>query len=169
MYRKIGLLVGILIVGLGFCAANAKMPAYDALTGLLVDIKGWEATAAEGSQMNHPMTGEMVSATRDYSKDGATFTANLIGGGPAQMAMMPFAMNFSLDSSDEMVKNEDIDGFKVHRQHYKSDKEGSVVVAISDTAPAAVFVLNYEGLSAEDALEMVKKFPWKKMQKIFSN
>jgi hypothetical protein len=150
---------------LGFLIpAFAQMPAYTELTGLLVDLDGWEAQEATGMNMSGPM-GDMVNALREYEKDGLTISAQIIVGGVAQGTWAPFATGYTIDTPEVLVKSLDVSGYPVGINHDKQENTGAVVVMLKTQKTPGIFVLTYEKLDYEEALSLAQKFSWSRMGK----
>jgi hypothetical protein len=153
------------IVFLGFLLpAYAQMPGYAELTGLLVDLDGWEASNATGMNMSGPM-GDMVNAMREYEKDGGIISAQIIVGGVAQGTWAPFAAGYTIDSPEVLVKSLDVSGYHVGINHDKKENSGAVVVLLNTQKTPGIFVLTYEKLDYKEALSLAQKFSWSAMKK----
>jgi hypothetical protein len=161
----------IIVVILFFSTVSAQagsLPKYSELYRFLVDLRGWKAEQPTGSNMSSPM-GEMVTAERTYHKGSKELHAQIFGGSSAMAAWAPFGMGMTYDSPEEFFKTLSLEGLPAGVIHHKKDNSGTVVVQIKGVTntQGIVFVLNYDKLSYEEAIEIVKKFPLKDIKKAF--
>lgn len=161
--KKFYIFFSAIIVCISFIPAYAEMPGYAELAKLLVDIPGWEASDATGMNMSGPM-GDMVNAVREYEKDDQTMSAQIIVGIAAQGAWAPFEAGYSMDTPEAFVKTMDISGYHVGISHEKIENSGGIVVLLKAEGSSGIFTLAYERMSADDALDLAKKFSWKSME-----
>jgi hypothetical protein len=110
----------------------------------------------------------MVTAERHYEKNGSTITVSIISGVGAYSAWTPFSMGITLDSPDTFMKTLSLKGYPAGVNHNKKDGSGVVVVLIkaADTNSVAL-VLDYKGISPDEAISLVKRFPFKKIEGAF--
>lgn len=163
--KKQLLVIAVLLAVLSCLPAYAQMPNYADLTKQLVDIDGWEAQEATGMNMNGPM-GEMVNAVREYEKNGALISAQIVVGGIAQSTWAPFEAGYSMESPEIVAKTMDVSGHRIGISHDKMEKTGTIVVLLNTKAKNGIFALAYEGLSHEEALDLARKFSWSGMEKV---
>jgi|Deesub1362B_J571_1020462.scaffolds.fasta_scaffold00214_39 hypothetical protein len=161
----------ITVVILLFSAVSVQagsLPKYSELYKFLIDLRGWKAEQPTGSNMSSPM-GEMVTAERTYHKGSKELHAQILGGFSAMAAWVPFGMGMTYDSPDEFFKTFSLEGFPAGVSHQKGDNSGTVVVQIKGVTntQGVVFVLNYNKMSYEEAIDIVKKFPLKEIKKVF--
>ncbi|MBN1636302.1 MAG: hypothetical protein JW920_07295 [Deltaproteobacteria bacterium] len=146
--------------------AFAELPNYSLFTKYLIDLKGWDSGEPTGMNMNGPM-GEMASANRQYTRNDMSLNAQILAGNAAQMAWGPFMMGVTIDSSEELVKTTEHKGYKEGIIYSKKDKSGSIMVPFVGTSIPAAFILEYENMNYETALEIAEQFPWKDIEKVF--
>ncbi len=65
-----------------------------------------------------------------------------------------------IETEDGVLEVVSMDGFTVTKQHDKGGS-GSILVQLDQ---AALFAVNYEGLSADEGMSIAKRFDWKKLQ-----
>lgn len=146
-------------------AGLATAARYEALIPLLVPIDGWKGREPEGIDMDMGGT-RMVQAIREYNAGGRSMTAMLMVGNAAMsQGMMRGTQAGSMETTDVQVTAGPVDGFQVNRHHDKRSGEGAVVVLLGGgQQKAATFILQYAGMSPEEALAAARKFDWPKMK-----
>ncbi|MBN2231859.1 MAG: hypothetical protein JW781_03440 [Deltaproteobacteria bacterium] len=151
----------------GIAAAPAAAAAYDALLPLFIDLPGWNAEPAEGMAMD--MGGSsMVSATREYRRGEAQFSAVMMTGqqAGAMAATVTSQGKMKIETSEVYMAVETIAGFPAYVVRNKQEQSGSITILL-DTNPdsARVFTVGYEHLDADEALTLAKKFDWPQIKK----
>lgn len=142
--------------------AGARAQAYRGLLPLLIDLPGWTGAPPEGVDLT-PQGVAAVSASREYERGDAELTA-LIGVGPT---FAPFQAlgSFQVQTPDHAMRSRTIDGFRVFTTSIAPARAGSVMVAVdpSSTRPTG-FMLQYEGISTDQAVALARRFDWRTMQ-----
>ena len=159
-----GNLVLLVLFSVMVFSQMAAAGQYENLTPLLVNLSGWDAKAPEGMDMDMGSM-KMVQAMREYASGNKSLNAMIIVGN----SMMDQGQKHSenVDSSDYMLKTQNIDGFRVIRQHVKKDAEGAVMVSLSGAdEKGAQFIMQYNGLNPDEALTLAKEFDWEKLKKV---
>lgn len=128
----------------------------------LVDLPGWQAEAAEGASID--MGGiSMVNASRSYSSGGKTLDATIIVGTSAMVQGQVQSVN--VQTAEASVTTAVHDGFTAVNSYDKKEKSGGIVVSLLKKEPnGAMLAVSYAGMTPEAAMEVVKKFDWKKMK-----
>ncbi|MBN1932003.1 MAG: hypothetical protein JW786_10400 [Desulfobacterales bacterium] len=146
------------------CISNvASGASYQTLFPYLIDLPGWSGSEPEG--MNMEMSGmTMVNATRSYTKGDKELTAVIMIGNQAFGLNPAAAGGMKVETSQGKMDFKTIDGFQVQTVYDKEDNSGAVNVILQD-AGGALFTLTFEGLKAEEAFNLVRKFDWEKIQK----
>lgn len=150
---------------LAFLALAALAPSapaaepYQAFIPFLRDLPGWTAETPEGVSMQSS-AGSMVTASRQYVQGDKRLTAALIKG--AETAGIEAAGALSLETTESKMTAETIDGFYVNSNFSKADKTGTVLVVIGG---GALFSIEFENVTLEDALALSKRFDWKAMKR----
>lgn len=149
--------------------APASAARYETFSPLLVDLEGWEGGSVQGMDMaSSGMT--MVSATREYTRDGQQVVANLTisGEGVAlEPEAQPLAQEGKFETPDSLVHTTTVDKFMVTLSHSKQDNTGGVVVPLATYrggTGGATFTLSYDGIGAEEALSLAQQFDWQAMR-----
>ncbi len=155
-------LLSLVIVMVFVFASTVYAADHDALTPLLIDLKGWTADKPEGTSMD--MGGmKMINANRSYAKGENKIEAIVMVGSQAMAYGQMRDTKF--ESSDTRVAVKEIDGFKAQVVYDKKAKSSKVIVSLTQSQTSgAVFTISCKGLSEEKALEIAKKFNWKKMK-----
>ncbi|MBN2417553.1 hypothetical protein JXO52_17080 [bacterium] len=151
--------LAVLFVGLIIPAA--AQDTHVKLYPLLIDLAGWEAAEPEGASMD---MGEfsLITAQRDYTEGDAELRAMFMIG---NNAMLNNDADMTYNSDSESLKTEEIDGFRVLQGYDKEEHSGVVTVFLSHTeTKGALFMLTYRSIPAARALELAKKFNWKKIK-----
>ncbi len=135
------------------------------LKPLLVDLSGW--TAGEPGGMSMDMGGmKITNATRSYESGGKTISSMIIIGTNAMVQSQKETGNVGNASSGGMtMKSEVIDGFQVVRAFDENEGAGSIIVSlVSGQVEGGIFLLSFNGISSNDALEIAKKYDWGAMK-----
>jgi len=142
--------------------ATAHAGDHQALTPLLIDLQGWEAENPEGMSMDMGAM-KMTNATRIYTKGDNSITAMVMIG---NNAMAPGQMQeMNAETTDARMSISEIAGFRVHTGYDKNENAGSVIVFLSQgQTENALFMVSYQGLSEKEAMDLARKFDWKKMK-----
>ncbi|MBN1998625.1 hypothetical protein JW935_13785 [candidate division KSB1 bacterium] len=134
------------------------------LKSLLVDLEGWEAEEADGSSVD--MGGvKVINVARSYSNGDYSLDVTILLG--SNVMILGQTQELNAETEDGKVTTSDIDGFNVIQAFDKTEKDGSIVVTLEKkTAEGAMFIVSYEGISEEEALEIAKKFDWEKIKAV---
>lgn len=144
-----------------FTAVQAM--GFEALVPLLVDIGGYQAEEAQGANVNMGEM-EMVTASRTYSKGEKSIDA-VIMIGPKIMTEARM-QEFSVETQEGKATGKEIDGFTVHLSYDKENKSAAVIVFLAQNdAKGAMFAVTLDGGNENEALEISRKFDWKKLKK----
>ncbi len=154
MLRKVLILLTTLAVFSVSYAVN-----YKELYDFLIDLKGWEASQPSG-QYAKTFFGDMLQVERNYTNKEKSLKVQIIKGSMVMSMWMPFSMVVEQDTPDKYVKTTEIEGFKAGISHNKYDNSGQIIIMV---APTSAFILKYRGMNYEDAVEIAKKFPLKKI------
>jgi hypothetical protein len=172
---KKNLSAGIILLNITFLFLSnlfaQNMPRYGDLFSLLIDLQGWEADDPSGSNLSGAI-GEMVTAEREYRRGEEVLYAHIVGGGPAMGMWAPFETGVILDSEDLLFRIIDFGGFAVGVTHDRKERGGSLIAQLlsgEGDQMGVVFILEYDGMEHQDALEILKSFPLRKMESAFRN
>lgn len=160
MKRKFMVLAMTLALG----AFAGNLPEYKTLCTQLPSIEGWHVSRCDGMKMTNPMFGEVVTASKTYASGDKSVETAVVSGMQAMMMWAPYQSGTQVENDESLMKVETIDGFPVGIAYDKKEHSGGVVVQL---APNAVLVLNYQNMTWEEALDLAKKFDWKKLQSLF--
>ena len=143
----------------GFCAEPS-----DNLKPLLIDLKGWKAEKPEGASIN--MSGmKMINAIRHYGNGDKNFDVTILVGSSTMIQSQPQAVN--VETSDTKVTSSEMDGFNVIQTFDKNENNGYIVINLDKkTTEGSLFMVNYSGISPEEALKIAKKYNWKKIKSV---
>ncbi|WP_457596904.1 hypothetical protein [Hydrogenimonas sp.] len=144
----------------------AGLPDYKTLCHDLPDLSGWQADECEGMKMTNPMFGEVVSASRSYTKGDATLQVMVVSGMQAMMMWGPYQSGTTIETDEGFMKLETIDGFPVGISYDKASHSGGIVVQI---APNAVLGIDFQNMGWQEALELAKKMDWQGLKAAFSS
>ncbi|WP_300369018.1 hypothetical protein [Hydrogenimonas sp.] len=161
--KKTTLLVGVTLLAAALEAG--ALPDYKVLCDKIGDIPGWTMSQCEGMKMTNPMMGDVVTATKSYTKGDATIETTVVSGMQAMMMWGPYSTGTEVENDEALVKIEKVDNFTVGISYDKQERSGGIVVQL---APNAVLAVNFENLDWKDALEMVKKLDWKDLAEQFT-
>jgi hypothetical protein len=160
--KKVSALV-LIFVSVFCFFANAEAEVYTTLIPTLINLSGWKAQEAEGIDLVMPGM-NMITASRIYEQKDKTVTAMVMIG--SQM-MIGSQTGIAMDSSSMKMNTQKINGFEVTTQLDKTTSTGSIIVFLDKNPElGAYFILSFEGCDDKEALEIAKKFDWKKMQKL---
>jgi len=145
-----------------------QLPSYKTLCKELKDLPGWQAEQCEGMNMSGSPMGEMASAHRSYSKGNQRIEATIVCGMQAMGYWAPFAYKMQVETDKDFVKVTEVNGYGVGINYDKQTKTGSIIVRLTrgKKETKAVFLLNFENMSWQEALEIAKKFDWGAMEKL---
>lgn len=159
--------LSVFLIGVSSVFAG-QLPSYKTVCKELKDLPDWQAEKCEGINVSGIPTGEMVSANRPYTQGNKRIEATIICGMQAMGYWEPFASHIQMDSDEEFVEVTNIDGFPVGIGYHKQDKSGGIVVKLTKKESiTAVFVVNFENMDWNEALDIAKKFDWKGMKELF--
>lgn len=152
------LLGGLLV--LGMLAPVSADNAYETLFPYLIEISGWQAEDPNGMSMN--MSGvAMVNAARDYSQNDKRLTAVIMKGHPAAGMAAGGTSDMQMETDEGKVDIKELKGYKVQVVYNKAEQSGAVIVWLDPSQEqGALFTLSYEGLGADEALEITQQFDW---------
>ena len=146
-------------------SAAWALPDYKAICADMPDLSGWKADECTGMKMTNPMMGgEVVTATREYTKGDASLTASVVTGMQAMMMWGPYSSGMTMENDEMLMKIQKIDGFDVGINYDKKAHSGVVVVQLTQNA---LLAFNFENMDWQAALEEAKKFDWKKLRSLF--
>jgi hypothetical protein len=145
--------------------AMAGTPDYKILCDDLGTIPGWTASQCDGMKMSNPMMGgEMVTASKTYTKGDGVMQVSVVNGMQAMMMWGPYASGTQMENDEVLMKIETIDGMPVGINYDKKEHSGGIVVQL---APNAVLVGMFDHMDWKDALEALKKLDWKRLKSHF--
>lgn len=138
----------------------------DELKDQLIDLNKWDAEEIEESNVN--VAGmKIINTYRTYSKDDRSFDATILVG--SNMMIQGQTQGIDVETSDVKVVTGKIDNFNVIQSFNKDENEGYVVVTlIQGLTEGSLFMINFTGLTSDEALDIAKKYNWQKMKTISS-
>ena len=160
--KKVSALILVLVSV--FCLfSSVQAEVNTTLLPTLVNLSGWKAEKAEGMDMVMPGM-NMITATRIYNKGDKEVTAMVMIGSEMMLAGQA---DFEMDSATLKMSTQKINGFEVTTQLDKVNNAGSIIVYLDKaTNSGAYFIISFSGCDDKEALELAKKFDWKKMKKL---
>ena len=136
---------------------------YKPLAALLTDLPGWQAEPADGSALAAQGM-RIVQAERVYRQKGKRTSVQLMLGPRGMAGNADIVMDF--ETEDLRTKASKVDGFDVMTTYTKPAKEGVVTVGlVRQPKNDGVLLMEFSGLSDEEALALAKKFDWSAMRK----
>jgi len=160
--RRVGITRRLVLAGGALAAligpgTPARGQTAAAIRRLLIDLPGW--TASPASTFNSVAE---ILIQREYTRDDATLLATLeIGllGPPTAFGAL------TTHAPDQTPRKATVDGFAVESIHITDEDSGAIVVTlVNDKKRPAVFLLEYDGLSADAAMEIARDFDWPAMR-----
>lgn len=140
-------------------AARAEQ-SFQRFVPFLVDLDGWKGNKPEGMSME--TTGaSMITATREYRRDPARLSAQILIGQAAQGALAPTRSGMNIETSEARLNTSTIDGVQVTRNFNIKAKSGAILIALGTSALLSV---SFNGITDDEALALAKKFNWKAIQ-----
>ena len=151
----------ILLSNVSYCAEPS-----DELKTLLVDLKGWNTEQAEGSSVN--MVGmKMINAIRNYSKEDKSLDVTILVG--SSVMIQGQAQDMDVETSEAQVITSEIDGFNVIQAFNKNENNGYIIITLKKgLTEGSLLMINFAGITTDEALEIAKKYNWKEMKTITS-
>jgi hypothetical protein len=131
--------------------------AFQRFFPFFIEIDGWEGKKPDGLSMDMPGN-SMITATREYRRGPAQFTAQIIIGPVAKGVLATVGQGLNVETPDGRIKSSTIDGRKVMQTFTIKDKSGAVMVALDDSR---VFSLSFKGVEGDEAMALAQKFDWK--------
>jgi len=157
--RRVALAGGLALATFGGPVAWAQTKS-DA-RWLLTDLPGWDAPPAT---ITNSLVQIMIQReyTRDTSTVLATWEIGLLGPPTAYAALETHAPG-------QAPRKGTIEGFAVQRVHIRDDDSGAIVVTLTDgrRRPSA-FLVEYDSLDPDEAMEIARQFDWLAMQQTVS-
>ncbi len=152
----------IVLAVVALCATPAHAQKHQALAPLLIDLPGWMASERDGMSME--VAGiKIINANRSYAKGEKELTVIIMIGNQAMT--QADAAESTVETSAGSMSAKTVDGFQVQTVSDKGKKSGEMVVVLAQGQKGGVVLtVSYSGLSEAEALDMVKKFDWKKMK-----
>jgi hypothetical protein len=140
-------------------AARAEA-SYERLYPLLIDLPGWTGAKPDGMAMQ--MGGmNMMTATRKYTRAGATLDVGILTGAPAQAGLAMIQGGMKFETSEARMSVDTVDGLKVARTYTVKGRSGALFIGLTDSA---LFSFAFTGVAEDEALALAKRFDWKAMQ-----
>lgn len=150
----------------GITSIAAAQPSLTALAALLIDIPGWQAEKPD--TMNMTQGAISVSyASRSYEQGEKRITAMLGRSGVEQQIPMAAGNrqeDFSMDAGGTSLRLRTLRGFRVFTAYEAADKDGMVLVYLGGNT-ATTFVLQFDGITLDEALAHAQRFDWTAMQR----
>jgi len=137
--------------------ALAGVTGYQDLLPFLKDVSGWSAQKPQGVTLDTPQ-GRMIQAGRHYSQGDKDFRVLIVLGPQAMASWAPYKMGIRIDTPDTYVESREIKGFKGGISYSKGDHNGEILVVLRESAPCAVFVMNFQGMDYKEALGLLDNF-----------
>lgn len=153
-------------LALGGVSMAVAQPSLSALAALLTDIPGWQAD--KPNTMSMSQGGITVSyAARDYQQGEKRLVAMLGRTGIEQQTSMVAGDrqgDFSMEVNGASLRSRTVRGFRVFTAYEAEDKDGMVLVYLVANA-ASTFVLQFDGITIDEALTLAQRFDWAAMQR----
>jgi hypothetical protein len=141
-------------------AAHAQQ-AFERFYPFLVELPGWTGNKPDGVAMQLPGNINMMTATREYRREGAKVNAQVITGPAAQGGLAMIQSGMKMQTGDAHIVVDTADGFKLARTYTVHDKSGAIFVGLADNA---LFGLEFNGVPEDEAFALARRFDWKAMQ-----
>jgi hypothetical protein len=165
MHRPLmlSIVLAMVVLPLGL-SADASGP----LVSLLVDLPGWTGENPDGADVSYSGA-RAITAFRHYESGDKNFDASIMLGLQAQGSWDPgYQEGFKMETSEGLMEVKKIDGFLVFYSFQKSGPSGGLIVLIQQALKPSdlggVFLMNFEGMQLDDALQTAQKFNWKKIK-----
>jgi len=141
-------------------AARAQQ-AFERFYPFLVDLPGWTGNKPDGLAMQLPGNNNMITASREYRRDNARVSAQVITGPAAQGGLAMIQSGMKMETGDAHMSTETVDGLKLARTYTVHDKSGAIFVGLADNA---MFSVSFNGVAEDEALALARRFDWKAIQ-----
>jgi hypothetical protein len=156
-------ILAFILLPLGLYAGGA-----DSLAALLVDLPGWSAEKAEGSDASYGDT-RAIAATRSYENGDKRIDATIFVGMQVVSAWgSEYKEGFKVDTPEGIMEVKKIDGFLVYYGYEKGESAGGIMVLLQDPQKkadsGAVLAVEFEGLELEEALKIARTYDWSRMK-----
>lgn len=162
--RNFSLLVMMSLTVFLFMGGEGRADQHDRLVPLLGDFEGWQAQPAKGMSLVSAQM-KMISANRIYNQVDKSLTVNImVNSGPVLDSDL---QEFSSDSETSRLLNRQIDGFWVKSRYIKKNGSGEIIVYLDYNQEAnGVLVADYEKMSEDEVLQLIRSMDWKKLKKV---
>lgn len=149
-----------------FMGGEGRADQHDRLVPLLANLEGWQAPPANGMSLISAQM-KMISATRIYSQADKNLTVNImVNSGPVVDSDL---QESSSDNEAMRAQSRQIDGFWVKSSYTKKNGSGEVIVYLDYNQEAnGVLVADYEKMSEDEVLQLIRSMDWKKLKKVVS-
>jgi len=135
----------------------AAEPAFKRLTPLLVDLPGFSGAKPNGGTLQSG-EGDVIRASRKYSKDAASLVVSVMVGWMTAGALMSIEAGPHVETAEEHTTSGDIDGFRTVKSYKTAEKSGALLVALGKRS---LLTVNYRGLAEDEAVALARKLDWK--------
>lgn len=143
-----------------FAPCARAQQAFQRFYPFLIDLKGWTAKKPEGLTLEMPGN-SMTTASREYRRGEARFSAQVVTGPAAQGALAVIEASVDIAQGDAHMHTGAIEGLPVARTYTVHDHAGTVLVGLGSSA---MFSVTFSGLGEDEALALAQQFDWKAMQ-----
>jgi hypothetical protein len=154
---RLVLITAVLAAACSLAPAAPAQEGFQRFYPFLIDLQGWTGKKPEGFTVEMPGN-SMTTASREYRRGAAKFSAQVVTGPAAQGALAVVQASVDIQTGDAHMRTGPIDGLPVARTYTVHDKSGTVLVALT---PSAMFSISFSGLGEDEALVLAKQFDWK--------
>lgn len=144
---------------------NAFAKPSDQLMPLLIDIDGYGAEEAEGETMDMVPGMKIITASRYYTgADGEVVATILVGNNAMVQGQVSAA-----ETEEAKVETMNVKGFDVIHAFDKVENSGYFAVTLKKGAnEGAMFMLSYQGVDTDAALDFLKEYDLEKIEELTS-
>jgi hypothetical protein len=157
---RLGVASAVMAAACSLAPAAPAQEGFQRFYPFLIDLQGWTGKKPEGFTVEMPGN-SMTTASREYRRGDARFSAQVVTGPAAQGALTVVNGPVNIETGDAHMRTGAIDGLATARTYTVHDKSGTVLVALS---PSAMFSISFRGLGEDEALVLAKQFNWKGIQ-----
>lgn len=135
----------------------------DQLMPLLIDVDGYGAEEAEGETMDMVPGMKIITASRYYTgADGEVVATILVGNNAMVNGHVSSAK--TADGNVEVMK---VKGFDTIHAYSKEENAGYFIVTLKKgTKEGAMFMISYQGVATDDALDFLKEYDLETMEEL---
>ncbi len=167
---KKSVILAMMVFFLFGLTSYAKMPSYKSLCGAMQNIEGWSMDEeCSGSNMSGTPMGEVVVATKSFTKGDKRLELSVLSGMRAMASWNMFQTNISVETNENIVKTTTIQGYKGGISYDKKENSGVVYICLKHPNDQCnvLFAFNFENMNYKDVVYIAEHYNLKAVENVF--